>query len=161
MISPELLRRYPFFAGLTADQLVTIARSAEELEFEAGQYLFHEGRTLNTFYLILEGKVDITIGLLEHGEKKPSTELAEKRREIVLSTVSAGEIFAWSALVPPHHATSNGRAATNCRVVAFDRPPLQTAFEADPSFGYQMMLRVAQIARDRLQSLHNESLGSL
>jgi CRP/FNR family cyclic AMP-dependent transcriptional regulator len=159
MVSPELLRRYPFFAGLTLAQITELAKLSEELEVEPGHYFFHEGKTLSSFYLVLEGQVALTISLLDHGERTPIAETATKRREVTVSTVGAGEIFAWSALVPPNHATSNGKALTRCRVVAFDAPPLQTAFESDPDFGYRMILRITQIARDRLQGLYHESLA--
>ncbi len=37
MISPELLRRYPFFGTLSEEQLRQIAMIAEEQTYEAGQ----------------------------------------------------------------------------------------------------------------------------
>jgi hypothetical protein len=36
MVSPELIRRYPFFAGLDYDQLVKLAKVAQEYKVEAG-----------------------------------------------------------------------------------------------------------------------------
>ena len=40
MISPELLRRYPFFAELTHEQLVALAMTADEFEFAADHKFF-------------------------------------------------------------------------------------------------------------------------
>lgn len=159
MVSPELLRRYPFFAGLSMDQLVALAKLADELEVEPGYYFFREEETLNAFYLVLEGKVDITFGLLAQGSRTPIHEIAEKQRELTVSTVVQGEVFAWSALVPPYHATSNGKALSACKVVAFDCTTLRTTLEQDTGFGYTMMVKIAQIARDRLHDMHNESLA--
>ena len=55
MVSPELLRRYPFFAGLSHDYLSKLAKMSEELAVEEGHYFFHEEDELDTFYLTLEG----------------------------------------------------------------------------------------------------------
>ncbi len=145
MVSPELLRRYPFFAGLDMDQLVTLAKVADEVEVEAGHYFFHEGEKLDTFYLILEGMVAIVVELPD--------------RESIISTLGPGETFAWSTVVPPYTATASAKALTPCRVVAFERQALWKEFESDWRFGYLMMQRVAQVVRDRLHDTRIQSLA--
>jgi hypothetical protein len=45
MISPELLRRYPFFGLLTEAQLKAIAMIAQETNFTDGTQIFKEGGT--------------------------------------------------------------------------------------------------------------------
>jgi len=46
MVSPELIRRYPFFGGLTESQLAGIAMIAEEVSFPKGAVIFEEGSPL-------------------------------------------------------------------------------------------------------------------
>lgn len=159
MVSPELLRRYPFFAGLSMEQIVALSKSAEELSVERGHYFFREGEPLDAFYLVLEGRVDLLIGLLERGSRAVAPELAPKARELVVSTSGPGEVFAWSALVPPCVAISSGKAQTPCRAVAFDCGELRARFEDDPRFGFLMTQKAAQVIRDRLRDMHLESLG--
>jgi len=43
MVTPELLRRYPFFAGLTHQQLTSLATVAHTMSFEAGETVFRDG----------------------------------------------------------------------------------------------------------------------
>ena len=86
-------------------------------------------------------------------------ELAPKARELVVSTSGPGEVFAWSALVPPCVAISSGKAQTPCRAVAFDCGELRARFEDDPRFGFLMTQKAAQVIRDRLRDMHLESLG--
>jgi len=62
--------------------------------------------------------------------------------------------------VPPYQATSSAKAASACRVVAFDCAALRQSFEEDTRFGYLMMQKAAQIIRDRLHDAHLEALGS-
>ncbi|NWF79898.1 MAG: cyclic nucleotide-binding domain-containing protein [Chloroflexi bacterium] len=160
MVSPELLRRYPFFAGFSPDQLTTIAMAAEELAVEAGHRFFNEGDDLTTLYLVIEGSVAISLSMPEKGSRSVLPPPAGQAREIVVSVVRASDVFAWSALVPPGKATSNARAEEACRVVAIDCSALHAQIERDPAFGYQLLLRIAQIARDRIQDLHVEALAS-
>ena len=147
MVSPELLRRYPFFAGLDMDQITILAKAAEEMRVEEGHYFFHEGDELDHFYLMVEGAVAIVI------------ELPEQDKEVVISTIGPGEVFAWSGLVPPHQATASGKAMTSCRVVAFDCRELREEFEKDCRFGYLMMQKAAQVIRQRLRDTRIQSLA--
>lgn len=161
MVSPELIRRYPFFAGLSMDQIKVLAEAAEDETVEAGHYFFHEGEELPCFCIALEGAIAIVIELPERGvEHKLSEQLAGEyqTKEVVISTVGPGEAFAWSALVPPHKATAGVKATTRARVIHFRADKLRAAFEEDCGFGYLMMRKVAQVIRDRLRDTRIQSL---
>lgn len=161
MVSPELLLRYPFFAGLGSEQAGNLARLADEIVAAPGSYLFHEGDCLNSLYLVLEGKVAITLSQPDVISRVIIPPPGARTREVTVSMVSAGDLFAWSALVPPHKATSNARAIARSRLVLIDARELRQLFELDPRFGYLVMVRVAQVARDRIQDLHYESLAGM
>ncbi|NJO84483.1 MAG: cyclic nucleotide-binding domain-containing protein, partial [Blastochloris sp.] len=88
MISPELLRRFPFFGGLNMEQVVALARVAQEATVEAGQYLFHEGDDLVYAYLLLEGDVAL------------SFELVERAHDIVVHEMRPGDLFGWQGILP-------------------------------------------------------------
>ena len=147
MISPEVIRRYPFFAGLNMDQTTTLARAGYEEEVEAGHFFLREGQEVPYLYLVVEGMVTILI------------ELPARDEEITVSTVGPGQVFAWSALVPPHNATATVKATTPCRVVAVDCRELLEAFEQDYQFGYVMMTKAAQVTRDRIAAMTIEVLA--
>lgn len=147
MISPEVIRRYPFFAGLSLDQITTLANLADEKTVEAGHFFVREGDEVPYLYLLEEGTVSILI------------EIPIKEKDIIVSTVGPAEVFAWSALVPPHTATASVKAITLCRVVAIDCRKLLEAFEADCQFGYIMMTKAAQVTRDRIAAMNIEMLA--
>ena len=149
MVSLELIRRYPFFAGLSLKQLNIIASAASEEKVEAGHFFMHEKDETPFLYLITEGQVTIVI------------ELPGKEKEIVVGVVGPGDVFGWSALVPPHIATAGVKAATSCTVITIDCRQLLKVFENDPRFGYLMMMKVAQITRDRVTTLTTETLAYL
>jgi len=162
MVSTELLRRYPFFGGLSHNHLNSLAKLADEVSIEEGNYFFHEDAPLNHFYLLLEGAVAIVFQLPERDVKhKISEQFARdlKTRDAIVSTVGTGDVFGWSGLVPPHNATAGAKALTKCRAIALECAELRKIFEEDYHFGYLMTQRAAQVMRDRLRDLRIESLA--
>jgi CRP-like cAMP-binding protein len=58
----ELLRRIPLFSNIDTSRLKLLAFTSERLTFEDGAILFREGDRGDSAYLILTGKVDISVG---------------------------------------------------------------------------------------------------
>jgi CRP-like cAMP-binding protein len=59
------LRRVPLFAGMTDRSLEAIVALASEKEFVDGETLTVEGDEGDAFYLLLDGRVDVTRGGVE------------------------------------------------------------------------------------------------
>ena len=151
VITPDMISCYPFFADLIHDQVTILASVAEGLTAKTGDYIFHEDDDLCCFYIVVEGAVGIVYEIPEEAEK-------ERREDVVFSAIGPGGAFAWSALVPPHKATASAKALSNCWLVSFDCKKLIEIFEKDCEFGYRMIMKVAQISRDRLRDTRIESL---
>jgi len=95
MISTELLRRYPFFAGLNDDYMATLAKSAVEYTVDEGHCFFPEGGILDHFYLVLEGTIAIVIEIPDRDEVQTLTRQLTgnlKNRDVTVSTVRPGNI---------------------------------------------------------------------
>jgi CRP-like cAMP-binding protein len=149
MISIELIRRYPFFADLNQEQIAILAKVAKEERVEAGHYFLREKEQTPYLYLVVEGNVTAVIVI------------PVREREIIVGTIGPGEVFAWSALVPPHIATATVKATTPCDVIAIDCRKLLEIFEEDTGFGYRMMTKAAQVTRDRVVTMTLETLAYL
>jgi CRP-like cAMP-binding protein len=151
VITPDMISRYPFFADLNNDQLSVLASVAEGITAETGEYIFHEGDDLCCFYIVIEGAIGVV---------HESTLLSDQdqKEDILFSAIGPGGAFAWSALVPPHKATASTKALSSCWLVSFDCQKLVKHFEEDCEFGYRMLMKVAQISRDRLRDTRVESL---
>lgn len=164
MVSPELIRRYPFFAGLENEHIVALARAAEEKTYAAGEYVFPETGTLDHFYLLLEGAVSIVIGVPDRtAVQNVSGQLMGNLtlKDVIISTVGTGNVFGWPALIPPHQVTAGAKAIMPCKLVQFDCKALLAQFQEDPRFGYLMTQKAAQILADRLRDIRMESLAHL
>lgn len=162
MISPEVLRRFPFFSRLSLEQIKILSKLAKEEKVEPDQYFFREDETADSFYLLLEGAVAIVFELPEREvDHKLSDQFSRelKTKDVVISTVGPGDIFGWSGIVPPFKTTAGAKSLTTCRVVAFDCKTLADEFEKDCGFGYIMTQKAAQVISERLRDLRIESLA--
>ncbi len=139
MISLELLRRYPFFAGLDEAELKAIAMVSEEVRAPAGAILFEEGQTADALFLLLSGSVDLSFNSpLGNGF------------QIHIGEINPGEPFAISALIPPHMLTHTARAGNAIHALKIAAIPLRAICERDARVGYVVMHKVAQAAMERL-----------
>ena len=164
MISAEIIRRYPFFAGLTYEQIVLLAKLGDESRVENNHVFFKENDVLKSFYLVLEGAVGIVIEIPDHDVKQTVSDQLTgelKTKDIVLSTVSSGNIFGFPALIPPHEANACAKAFVPCQVLEFNCTELLKEFDKDCGFGYVMTQRVAQLAVERLRDLRVETLACI
>jgi CRP-like cAMP-binding protein len=139
MISLELLRRYPFFAGLDEAELKAIAMIAEEVRVPARTLLFEEGQPANALFLLLEGNVDLSFN-------SPLGPVDQ----VHIGEVNPGEPFAISALISPHMLKHSARAGTAIHAIKIPAAPLRALCDSDTRVGYVVMRWVAEAAMERL-----------
>lgn len=139
MISPEVLRRYPFFCCLNEDQQKAIAMVSEEIFADTGTVLFREGQPVEALYLLMEGNIDLYYAAS-----------GDSREEFLVGEVSVGEAFSISALIEPYTLTATARVASPSRILKVDAPALRALCEVDSKMGYTLMRQVASIALERL-----------
>ncbi len=142
MISPELLRRYPLFAGVAADTLKEIALAGEEMDFSKGEWLFHQNQPADALYLIVTGALEPTVGLN-----------SEDANYTPLPRLIDGDVMGWSALVEPRIYKFGSVAEVHSRVVRLDAARLLALMDDNPAVGYLIMSRLAHIIGERLTNL--------
>lgn len=138
MVSPEMLRRYPYFAKISEQSLKEIAMMAEERSFPAGLQLFREGDPADYMNIIVEGEVQIQYEL-GNGEKR------------TVDTLVAGDILVWSALIEPYRTTAIGTTSKPTKVISIKAEPLRQLCEKDPMVGYQLTREIAKLLAHRLE----------
>ena len=74
MVSPELLRRYPFFGRLSEAHLKAIAMLADEVFCTEGQILFEIGHPADALYLLIEGCIDLHYLIVHRDDPKRTKE---------------------------------------------------------------------------------------
>jgi CRP-like cAMP-binding protein len=159
MISSEILRRYPHFAGIEDECLKEVAKLSEEREFKAEEVIFEEsgsylatariyekGEQATHLMLLIEGKVDIAL-TLGSGEKA------------VVGTLVDGDLMALSALIPPYQLSATGVARSDGKLIQIEAKPLRDLLEENPGLGFRLMQGVAKGLMTRLQDTRVELAG--
>ena len=141
MISPELLRRYPFFALLADDQLKAIAMVAEEKIYPKETLLVKENTPANKLILLLEGDVDLIYS--GGGEGAICNAL--------VGSIAPGEMLGISSLIEPYTYISSARATIPVKVVEIDGAAVRALMQLDKMLGYTLMSNTATAVLERLK----------
>ena len=143
MISPEILRRYPFFGLLDANQLRAVAMITDESDFKPGDTLLEENKPCSALYVLKEGSVDLYYTIKE--EYKPG-----QVKEFSVGEINPGEAFGISALIEPYLSTTLARASSDGCLIKIDAAALRALCEVDQRLAYCMMRQIAKVAMERL-----------
>ena len=154
MLSPELLRYYPFFAGLTNPQLSSIAMLATEETYPAGTILCEKGQPAETLYFLVDGCVD----LYYPSDKISSSDFPQG---IPIGEVNAGEPFSISALIEPYRLTSTAKVGRSSRVIEIEARSLRGLFRKDKRLAYLLTKQAAQAVRARLETTRVQLAAAL
>ncbi|HTX93116.1 MAG TPA: cyclic nucleotide-binding domain-containing protein [Anaerolineales bacterium] len=141
MISPELLRRYPYFGQLNDDQLKAIAMIAEEKTYPKGILLIKENTPATRLMLLVEGDIDLVYS--GGGEGAISNAL--------VGSIAPGEVFGVSTLIEPYLYTASSRATVPIKVIEIDGIALRALMVADQKLGYSLMCNTAKAVLERLK----------
>lgn len=145
MISPELLRKYSYFAGLDDAQLKSLAMMAEEETIDTGSVLFEEGQPALKFFILLTGTVDLFI-------KSEKLHHPETRKDFFTGEINHGDIFGISAVLEPYIYTATAIAAQPSSVIEFDAAAVRSLMQGNPGFAYQIMNQTAKALLLRLNA---------
>jgi CRP-like cAMP-binding protein len=134
------LRDTWFGARLSEDALARLEPLSHAASYAAGVEILREGDPTADLGIVLRGRVALRMRVPERG---PTTIL----------TVEEGDIIGWSAVVPPHRATSSVIALVPSDLLLFEGAGLRAALDADP-------VLAAGIYRSLLEALANRLIGT-
>ena len=140
MVSPELLRRYPFFAGMADEELSWVARITDRATYPAGAVIFKEGEVAESLYVLTDGSVELVYEI-------PTT---KGLTTSFVGSIAAGEPFGLSAFNEPYLLTATARAETAVNVLEIPAEELRVLAEDNCHLGYALMKQVARALGERL-----------
>ena len=143
MVSPELLRRYPFFANLNNAQMRALAMIADESSYDAGTSILREGEQAGWFFLLIDGSIDLTYKSEEDYHPKTT-------KVFQVGEVNPGEVFGISALIEPYQYNATATASVHSQVIRFDANALRTLLDLDSSLACAIIRQIAKAAMERL-----------
>ncbi|MBI3162538.1 MAG: cyclic nucleotide-binding domain-containing protein [Chloroflexi bacterium] len=144
MISPELLRRFPFFNFMNDAQLKAVAMIAEEREFKIGNTIIEADTPATSLYFLIDGSA--AYYYIVKSEHDPYY-----KQEYYISDFNPGEIFGISALIDPYTYTAAVRAEKPCKLIRIEAAALRALCEVDTKLSCGLMYAIAKAAMERLQ----------
>jgi len=144
MISPELLRRFPFFNFMDEAQLKAVAMIAEELTYEKDELIVEAGKPADHFFFLIDGSVAYFYHVTSEHDPYYN-------KDHFISDINPGEIFGISALIEPYIFTATMRTDKVSRIIQINASALRALCEVDLKLSVGLNRAVAKAAMERLQ----------
>jgi CRP/FNR family transcriptional regulator len=122
----ELLRRVPLFTDLEDNDLEAVAGSLREVVFDAGQEVTTEGGGGVGFFVIQEGKANVTV----HGERRGS--------------LGPGDYFGEVSLIARTDRTATITAETELRCLGMTSWDFRPIVESNGTIAWKLMQSLAR-----------------
>jgi CRP/FNR family transcriptional regulator, cyclic AMP receptor protein len=122
----QALRGAPLFEGLSKKELTQLARVSEDVEVEAGKVLVREGETGQEFFVIVDGKVNVT------------------RQGTLVATRGPGEFVGEIALVEDTPRTATVTAETPVRFFVLTRKHFRQLLRENPGVESKVLRALAK-----------------
>jgi CRP-like cAMP-binding protein len=109
-------------------------------DYDKGAFIFKVGEPAHHFYILLQGRVRMTIG--------------ETRHTVTIAN-NPGEAFGWSCLVGFDSYTATAECLMPCKLVRIEKEPLLALLENDPASGMVFFRGLASTIGQRLVNTYN------
>jgi CRP/FNR family transcriptional regulator, cyclic AMP receptor protein len=136
----SLLGDTTLFKELSDEQIAAIVNLSETSTFREGDKIISEGDPGDKVYLILAGRVAITVSL-------PDDERTEE-----IATLNKGEVFGELTLLGRGKRAANVITKTEVNLMEWNTLVLNSFLEQDTELGFLVMRSLAQSLSDRLTS---------
>jgi CRP-like cAMP-binding protein len=114
------------------------------VNYNKGDFIFRVGEPAHNFYILLQGRVRMTIG--------------ENRHTITIAN-NPGEAFGWSCLVGFDSYTAFAECLVPCTLAKIEKKKLLGLLEKDPASGMLFFRRLAAAIGQRLVGAYNTLLS--
>jgi len=128
-----------FGSGLAPAIQTRLAELSRPYTAGPGTELFREGDPSDILGIVILGRVALRT-------------LVPERGDVTILTVEPGDVFGWSAIVPPYRVTSTATAIEPLEAVAFEGPALRAALRKDPVLAAALYPRVLVAVSRRLNA---------
>lgn len=144
----QFLREHPVFRRLSESYLTELARHMEVVNLGQGDVLFNEGDDAESFFIVMEGTVDLYARL-------------EGDEEQWIQLIDVGEVIGWSWLVPPYRWAFGARTRDGAMLMRFDAAAIRDLCERDPAFGYGTMKQICSLMLERLHTVRSQMVSRI
>jgi CRP-like cAMP-binding protein len=134
-----------FGSGLSLHARTRLAECARWETIPAGATILREGDETPLFAVVVRGRVALRLHVPERGP-------------VTILTVEPGDVVGWSALVPPHRATSTAVALEESGLIMFHPRRLRAILDADLALAATLYPRLMEALGRRLSATRHQLL---
>ena len=134
-----------FGSDLPDSAIERLATMAREYETPARARLLREGDDTKELSILVDGRIALT----EH---------VASRGSVTLMSAEPGDVFGWSALIPPYRATATVVSLEPVNVIAIEAEPLRAELKANPELAAGIYPRLAEALARRLEATRQQLL---
>jgi CRP/FNR family transcriptional regulator, cyclic AMP receptor protein len=131
---PSLLKAIPLFLSMDDEERAAIAEIMDEVNFRAGQAIYHADEVGGTFYIIQSGQVELAI-TDDDGEK------------LVLELLESGDFFGELSLLDGGTRSTNATALQRTDVLELERNAFLDLLMQRPHMAQDVLLSQAKRMR--------------
>jgi len=126
----NLLKGVPLFGGLSETELGSLADVTQVRRFPKDCMVIWAEDEGDSFFVIHTGRVKVSVN-------------APDGRELILSSLGAGDFFGDMSLLDGHPRSANVTTLVESEVLVIRRPDFLESVERHPSIGIQLMVALA------------------
>jgi CRP/FNR family transcriptional regulator len=145
---PELLRRVPYFAGLSDDVLAALAAVTIQRQLARGQLIFEEGEPCAGLYIVAAGEIKVF-------------KLSPQGREQVIRQFGPGSTFNEVPVLDGGPNPASTAAVTDATVCVITRDDIKRLAQTYPAFAWALIESTARHARHLVMMVEDLSLRSV
>jgi CRP/FNR family transcriptional regulator, cyclic AMP receptor protein len=125
----DMLKKVPLFAHCSPTSLESAAANTDEVDVVAGRTLIRQGEPSDTFYVLLDGEADVTIG-------------GESRRKL-----GPGDFFGEISMLDRGPATATVTTTRPSRMMVMSHMQFRDAIKGNQDLLIQVLASVAERLR--------------
>src|SRR5262245_15194617 len=144
----DLLARTPLFGAISPSLCETIAQEMRDARYRAGQSIFERGDPGNVIYLVMEGRVRLSVSTAEG-------------RELSFAHAVAGDIFGEIAALDGSPRSANASALTDVKMKSLAASALHRLIAANPVLSKSVIAFLCGRLRDVSDHLEDVALFSV
>ncbi|MFS0863104.1 Crp/Fnr family transcriptional regulator [Fredinandcohnia sp. 179-A 10B2 NHS] len=130
---PSYISLVPIFQGLQQDEIQDLQKVTQIKEYQKGEWIFREGESSDTLYLISEGLIKIT-------------KVAEDGKEQIVRLLFPGDFFGQSAMLQTENHYANAVAINDTLIYTIHKHDFLNTLERN----HKMALRFMRALNERI-----------
>ncbi|MEJ2165394.1 MAG: cyclic nucleotide-binding domain-containing protein [Desulfobacterales bacterium] len=133
------IRQSDLLLGTSMDFVKKIMEVSHMISHEKGDILFQENDPAQSFFILLNGRVKLSIG---------------EGKRAVYDVGKNGEAFGWSSLIGRENYSASAECVEQTKLLVINRDKLDKILEADPSNGIIFFRHLAATLGNRLLEIY-------